>query len=272
MRSSDTARMRALVGSVISVGVVVSSICDYNQRRRSSNCSAASGSVPDRGAPSALRYGVHRVVIDGPTALDWSARRAMRGNRKGVRAAAVALSPLYPIGLPGSYIAIAHVIARALRRRRRRGGSAIVTAAWCGWLAHRGAKLVFQRERPWQPGRRRHDSFPSGHTTGATALALTIAYVLHREGLISTREAMAIGLGAPALMGAYRVIADDHWATDVVAGWILGSVVAAAAVKTGTSRPRRRRRFRREPLRSAISRGRSDSPGGRGRIEPPSAH
>jgi membrane-associated phospholipid phosphatase len=30
-------------------------------------------------------------------------------------------------------------------------------------------------------------------------------------------------------MGAYRVLADDHWATDVVGGWIAGIGVAACA-------------------------------------------
>ena len=129
---------------------------------------------------------VHRVSIDGPTAVDRYVRRVTEG--KGVRAAAVALSPLFPLGLPGAYIAAAYATAHWLRRRGRRGGPAIVTAAWCGWFAHRGAKLVFVRERPHRNGRRRYDSFPSGHTTGATALALTTAYVLRRERLISSRS------------------------------------------------------------------------------------
>ena len=89
---------------------------------------------------------------------------------------------------------------------------------------------MYLRERPHRNGRRRYDSFPSGHTTGATALALTTAYVLHRERLISTRRAVALAVGAPAIMGAYRVIADDHWATDVFAGWVLGSAVALGDV------------------------------------------
>jgi membrane-associated phospholipid phosphatase len=133
------------------------------------------------------------------------------------------LRPLYPLGLPGGYFTIAYGMAYWLRRRRRAGGPAIMTSALMGWLVHRGAKLVFVRERPRRPGvRRRTDSYPSGHTTGATALALTSAYVFRRQGLISSTSAAAIAIGVPVLMGAYRVIADDHWTTDVLGGWLLG--------------------------------------------------
>ena len=35
----------------------------------------------------------------------------------------------------------------------------------------------------------------------------------------------ALAFGAPALMGAYRVLADDHWTTDVIGGWMLGGAM-----------------------------------------------
>jgi len=147
-----------------------------------------------------------------------------------------ALAPLFPIGLPGTYITFAYVASHVLRKKRKRGGRAIVSAAWLGWLIHRAVKLGYRRERPLRPDiRRRTDSYPSGHTTGATSLALTLASVLHREGVISTRRAAALAIGAPALMGAYRVLADDHWATDVIGGWLLGGAIAAACV--GASGP-----------------------------------
>lgn len=188
---------------------------------------------------------MHRIWIDGPSDADRYFRRV--AERDELRAAARVLSPLFPLGLPGAYILGAYAIARWLDRRGFEGGPAIVSAAWRGWFAHRGAKLIFRRERPHQNGRRRTDSFPSGHATGATALALTTAYVLHREGLISRPEAIAIGLGAPAVMGGYRVVVDDHWATDVLAGWLLGSAVAAATCAMAERRTRRSpRRGRRE--------------------------
>jgi membrane-associated phospholipid phosphatase len=174
------------------------------------------------------------------------------------------MSPLFPLGMPAGYVTIAYATAHWLRRRRRRGGPAIVAAAWTGWLAQRITKEVFVRERPRRDGvRRRIESFPSGHTTETTALALTLAYVLNREHSISGTTATLIGAGAPLLMGAYRVIDDEHWATDVMAGWVLGAAVAIACVATfgdsaGVSRdareirerasstPRRRRHVRPE--------------------------
>jgi undecaprenyl-diphosphatase len=170
----------------------------------------------------------HNLDFDRPTRIDRRVRRGARAeSMNGVR---VLLSPLFPIGLPGSYITVAHATSYWLRRRRKHGGPAIVSAAWLGWLVHRAVKLGYRRERPLRPGiRRRTDSYPSGHTTGTTALALTLSYVLFREGVISKRRAQAIAIGASALMGAHRVIADDHWVTDVLGGWMLGGAIALAS-------------------------------------------
>lgn len=167
------------------------------------------------------------LPVDAQPSFDrWVRRRA---SAPGPRRVSKFVAPLFPLGLPGSYIAISYLLARSLRRRGRSGGPAIVTAAWAGWLVHRGLKLVFVRERPPVAGqRRRLDSYPSGHTTGATALAVTTARVLARHGLISRRRAAAIGLGAPVVMGLYRLIDDEHWATDVLGGWLLGTSIALA--------------------------------------------
>jgi membrane-associated phospholipid phosphatase len=175
-------------------------------------------------------------VFASPPAFDVAIRRVALTS--GVRALRKPLWPLFPIGLPGGYITVAYATAHCLKRRGQHGGSAIVMSAWLGWLVHRGVKLILVRERPPERGRkRRFDSYPSGHTTGATALALTMARVLHREGAITNREAMAIAAGAPLVMGAYRVIADDHWATDVLAGWVLGAAISLM-VSAPYTRPR----------------------------------
>ena len=161
---------------------------------------------------------------DDPPLIDRRTRRLARS--RPMRGADRVLSPLFPLGLPGGYITIAYLTARALHRRGQRGGPAIVTSAWLGWLVHRAAKLVYTRKRPRRRGKKlRTDSYPSGHTTGATALSLTTAYVLHRRGLVSSPGAIALAAVAPTVMGAYRVISDEHWATDVVGGWLLGAAV-----------------------------------------------
>ena len=187
-----------------------------------------------------------RLRFDEPTAVDrevrWYARRRLPAG------IARALGPLFPLGLPGGYITIAYFTARALRRRGYSGGPAVITSAVAGWLAHRGAKLVYSRVRPRDRGRReRTDSYPSGHTTGVTALAVTTAYVLRRQRVASAAQTAAIAIGVPALMGAYRVIADDHWTTDVFGGWLLGGAVGLAcnAVLADSLLPPERRPGRR---------------------------
>jgi membrane-associated phospholipid phosphatase len=148
--------------------------------------------------------------------------------------------PLYPLGMPGGYLAIAYATAHWLKRRHRRGGPQVVTSAWLGWILHRAAKMAIARRRPGARGKRGHyESFPSGHTTGATALALTMAYVLYRERLISRATAVAIATLAPTVMGVYRVLDDEHWATDIFGGWVLGAAIATASVATLTASPRR---------------------------------
>lgn len=177
-----------------------------------------------------------------PTRLDREMRQRTQPLRDfGVRKA---LAPMFALGLPGGYIAIAYLTAHWLRRRNARGGSAIVSSAWLGWLVHRGVKLVYSRERPPSPRvRRRTDSYPSGHTTGATALAVTTALVLERQGLMSRSRARAIAVGAPLAMGAYRVIDDEHWITDVFGGWLLGTAIGIGCdVALGNARPRLARR------------------------------
>lgn len=199
-----------------------------------------------------------RLERDETTPLDRRLRRIAR-TRHG-RQLARAMSPLFPLGLPGGYITIAAATAYWLRKNGKSGGRRIVTAACAGWLAHRAVKLVYRRERPMRAGeRRRTDSYPSGHTTGATALALTTAAVLRREDLLSARGAAALAIALPVVMGSYRVIADDHWSTDVLGGWLLGGAVAACCAPpsergvamAGSKRPSRRHVRRGAPTSAA---------------------
>lgn len=204
--------------------------------------------MPLPGAPSARLGAMRRIVIDDPPAVDLRIRRAALTTPG--RAAGRALAPLFPIGLPAGYLAIAYSTAHWLRKRGIHGDRSIVASAWLGWLLHRAVKVVLIRQRPRRPDARvRYDSFPSGHTTGATALALTTAIVLQRDGLISPRRAAAIGVGAPLLMGFYRIVADDHWATDVAGGWVLGSAIALLSL-TGPPKTRRAPRLVRRAART----------------------
>jgi membrane-associated phospholipid phosphatase len=176
------------------------------------------------------------LELEEPTAIDRRVRRMACAPR--VRPAAKLLSPLFPLGLPGGYITIAYLVERQVARRTGRRAPAIPRAAWAGWIVHRGFKLFYRRVRPRRPGEpRRTDSYPSGHTTGVTALAFATACVLRRRRLTSTSGALAVAIVPAVVMGAHRVVADDHWATDVVGGWLLGGAVGVAAFESDARGP-----------------------------------
>lgn len=92
-----------------------------------------------------------------------------------------------------------------------------------------GLKALFARDRP--PGavalHALGYSFPSGHTTAATAVALTLGYVLAREGAPKLAAA-GVAVTAALVVGWTRVCLDVHWATDVIGGWSAGLLVATA--------------------------------------------
>jgi len=185
--------------------------------------------APLRASAAALVVFGLIAAIDEPTALDralydWSARHYDRRLE-------LAQWPIEMLGLPGAYIPIAVLIARRLRGNGRRGGVTITKAAFAGWFAVRLSRLIIHRPRPPRPRHRKPKSestFPSGHTTGVTALALVAARMMYDEHILTSARAAAFGAGWPLLTAANRVYTREHWLTDVLGGLALGASVAAA--------------------------------------------
>lgn len=96
-------------------------------------------------------------------------------------------------------------------------------------------KLVTQRAGPAQrliSGLNDY-SFPSGHSTAASALLIGAALLFHSGGSGSGRAGRAlIGLaGVVALAVAFsRLVLDVHWLTDVCAGFAVGTLWAVVVV------------------------------------------
>ena len=70
-------------------------------------------------------------------------------------------------------------------------------------------------------------SFPSGHTSGTAAIALLFAYVAVRNH-VKPAAFVAGALLLTFLVGIGRVYLDEHWSSDVVGGWMVGTAIAAA--------------------------------------------
>lgn len=171
------------------------------------------------------------AVTSGKTRrVDRRSRRWLRGHRRrgGQRALSeVTWAGVAPVHLPFATLA---ALAVAWRRGAVRG-LPIVLSSVASLAAHHALKPLFRRRRPPRAfllERNTEPSFPSGHTTSSTAIALTTAYVLLRERLAPATAVVPAALLVPAVVGASRVYLDEHWATDVAAGWSAGVAVSAA--------------------------------------------
>jgi len=106
----------------------------------------------------------------------------------------------------------------------------LAAASLGGITVHHAVKFIYHRPRPEVALLRNKTeaAFPSGHTTNATAVVVTSAFMLAHAGLISPLSATAGTIALCGATGVSRVALGWHWATDVLGGWFAGAGVAAA--------------------------------------------
>lgn len=178
---------------------------------------------------------VQVLEANGPTSLDSSTATAVLDARGALlTVVAVALSALgsFPIL---AVAAVGAAIALLLRTRRFLPPlTLLITATETGCIVYL-TKIIVGRERPPLAdlvGTPAADgSFPSGHTTNSTVvyglaallLAPTISRIAVRRLLYASTALLAVGIGLSRIYLGY------HWTTDVLAGWLLATVVCGAA-------------------------------------------
>ena len=204
----------------------------YESRRARVLVTAAGGTT------AAVLFALLTARVKGrwTTPLDRAVRRPLRrrfrGPKRGRRRAAVlGASVVGKLGDTFAYVPAAAAGSYLLHRRGAAGGGALFGAAASVALGRHVFRWLFPRFRPpthlaqWNA----FASYPSGHATGSLAVGLTAAHVLAHEGLVRPLPALAAALGVTTAVGAARVAKDQHWATDIVGGWLAGIAVASVA-------------------------------------------
>ncbi|MFQ5920470.1 MAG: phosphatase PAP2 family protein [Nitrososphaerales archaeon] len=129
-----------------------------------------------------------------------------------------------------------------LRRKTRRIGAILLLILALSTFAYTQVKGVVDRERPpyefkpnigfdYEPERdvlsRFASSFPSGHATRSAAFALVVGYMLRNRSVGGVNAGMLMW-AFPASIAFTRLYMGAHYPTDVIAGVLLGLIVANA--------------------------------------------
>lgn len=150
--------------------------------------------------------------------------------------------PLHPaasvitwIGAQPVVLVVLAALAVALYRVRKQLAVELVLIVLGADALTTVGKLVIQRAGPAQrlSSGLNDYSFPSGHSTAASALLIGAALLFHSDGRSSRRAGRAlIGLaGVVALAVAFsRLVLDVHWLTDVCAGLAVGTTWAVVVI------------------------------------------
>ena len=131
------------------------------------------------------------------------------------------------IGSPGMLLIALGAGAWFFRRGGRSTAGLVAAAPAVAALLSGSVKLLIGRTRPAGGVLLNTYSFPSGHATTSASVAVTLCYVMAREGMISWTSAIIIGGTVPLVVGLTRLYLDVHWTTDVIGGWAAGLFVAA---------------------------------------------
>ena len=84
---------------------------------------------------------------------------------------------------------------------------------------------------------RKYQSFPSGHTINAFAFASTLTRETQFWWPHSTWYVGTVFYGGATLMGLSRIYNNQHWASDVMAGAAIGTLIGTKVVKYTHSHP-----------------------------------
>lgn len=124
---------------------------------------------------------------------------------------------------------LAIIVGLLLARGRRRKAPVLMllTPVVIGFLLAWLKDLYGIERPPAGVAARLGSSFPSGHTAGSTAAAIVVSFVWYRERAASSVVFIPAALVA-LLVGCSRVYLGLHWASDVLGGWVVGTLIGVS--------------------------------------------
>ena len=126
-----------------------------------------------------------------------------------------------------------------LRVERGRGGYGPAAASVGSWGMDNATRIFIHQKRPPRAGPHHslnRYSYPSGHTTAATAIGVAAASAVAPD-LPRARQFLvwATVAGFAIAVGWSRLYLDEHWLDDVVGGWMAGTVIGLGAASLDDS-------------------------------------
>jgi membrane-associated phospholipid phosphatase len=142
-----------------------------------------------------------------------------------------------------SFLLVASILAAALERAWRPFVLGVSAVVLLGISVGTGKEVIGRSRIPFRVNAFGDGgtSYPSGHTTTAVVVSGCLLLLFARWMSTAVRRWCLVGVAVYSLFtGFSRIYLRDHWFTDVLAGWFLGTAIVCVLALVFRRQPRSR--------------------------------